>query len=356
MPFDWFNSISSALPAWLPPLDNPAPQVVLSTTVTVARNIQGLVFPPFHGRADNAETAHLLAFQTLRNLPVFMNAAIFSVANLTAEQKRILENRRIAPRDFLSAPDYRTLLVTPDESIFARINNHNHLEIVLRERGNCPQQLVAHAMGLMKQLDDTVNFAKDDDYGYICRDFEQIGNGVSIQIATHLPGLELLGYIPQVTRGTRELNFLLEYDFPMQQKQDALFFSLKTRSAYSRNPLATAMRLEDYAKRLEGHELDARRVMVEGHRKGDLLDFIGRAKGLVFNAYRISLPEARRILSACWLGAETGFFPESTRSTAIQLLSTMEAEENKQDESAIALERRERRARELRDKLGPLLT
>ena len=355
MPFDWFQSISTALPTWLPSLDNPAPQVILSTTVTVARNIQGLVFPPFRGRTDNAETAHLLAFQALRNLPVFMNAAVFSVANLTAEQKRILENRRIAPREFVSAPDYRTVLITPDENIFARINNHNHLEIVLRERGNCPQQLVAHAMGLMKQLDDTVNFAKDDDYGYICRDFEQIGNGVSIQLAAHLPGLELLGYIPQVTRGTRELNFLLEYDFPTQQKQDGLFFNLKTRSAYSHNPLATAMRFEDYAKRLEGHELDARHVMVEGHRKGDLLDFIGRAKGLVANAYRISVPEARRIISACWLGAETGFFPEKTRRTAIRLLATINEEENKQDDSSTAVEAREHRAQFLREELGPLL-
>ena len=356
MPFDWFQSISTALPTWLPPLDNPAPQIILSTTVTVARNIQGLVFPPFHGRADNAETAHLLAFQALRNLPVFMNAAVFSVAELTKEQKRILARRHIAPREFLSAPDYRTLLITPDESIFARINNHNHLEIVLRDRGNCPQQLVAHAMGLIKQLDDSINFAKDDDYGYLCRDFEQIGNGVSIQIATHLPGLDILSYIPQVTHGTRELNFLLEYAFPMQQKQDAILFNLKTRSAYSRNPLATAMRLDDFAKRLEGHELDARHVMVEGPRKGDLLDFIGRSKGLVSNAYRITVPEARRILSACWLGAETGFFPQEAREVAIRLLSVIDEEEFKQDEASNAVEQRERRAKLLQAKLGPFLT
>ena len=355
MPFDWFQSISTALPTWLPPLDNPAPQVILSTTVTVARNIQGLVFPPFHGRADNAETAHLLAFQALRNLPVFMNAAVLSVADLTKDQKRILERRHIAPREFLSAPDYRTLLVTPDESIFARINNHNHLEIVLRDRGNCPQELVAHAMGLMKQLDDALNFAKDDDYGYVCRDFEQIGNGVSIQIATHLPGLDLLGYIPQVTHGTRELNVRLEYAFPAQQKQDALIFNLKPRSAYSRNPLATAMRIDDFAKRLEGHELDARHAMVDGRRKGDLLDFIGRSKGLVANAYRITVPEARRIFSACWLGAETGFFPEKAREVAIRLLSEMDAEEFKQDAGSDAIEQRERRAKLLKTELGPFM-
>ena len=355
MPFDWFQSISTAMPTWLPPLDNPAPQVILSTTVTVARNIQGLVFPPFHGRADNAETAHLIAFQALRNLPVFMNAAVFSVADLTQDQKRILERRHIAPREFLSAPDYRTLLVTPDESIFARINNHNHLEIVLRDCGNCPQKLVAHAMGLMKQLDDTVNFAKDDEYGYVCRDFEQIGNGISIQIATHLPGLDLLGYIPQVTHGARELNFLLEYAFPMQQKQDAVLFNLKTRSAYSRNPLATAMRIDDFAKRLEGHELDARHAMVDGRRKGDLLDFIGRSTGLVANAYRITIPEARRIFSACWLGAETGFFPEKARDVAIRLLSEMDTEGFKQDATSDTVEQQERRAKLLKAELGPFL-
>ena len=284
-----------------------------------------------------------------------MNAAVFSVADLTKEQKRILERRHIASHEFLSAPDYRTLLITPDESIFARINNHNHLEIVLRDRGNCPEQLVAHAMGLVKQLDDTVNFAKDDDYGYLCRDFEQIGNGVSIQIVTHLPGLDLLGYIPQVTHATRELNFLLEYAFPMQQKQDGVIFNLKTRSAYSRNPLATAMRIDDFAKRLEGHELDARHAMVEGRRKGDLLDFLGRSKGLVANAYRITVPEARRILSACWLGAETGFFPVEAREVAIRLLSTMDEEEFKQDEMSNAIEQRERRAKLLQAELGNFL-
>ena len=68
MPFDWFQSISTALPTWLPPLDNPAPHVTLSTTVTVARNSQGLVFPPFHGRADNAETA----LQTVAFAAVFL--------------------------------------------------------------------------------------------------------------------------------------------------------------------------------------------------------------------------------------------------------------------------------------------
>lgn len=210
-------------------------------------------------------------------------------------------------------------------------------------------------MGLMKQLDDAINFAKDDDYGYVCRDFEQIGNGVSIQIATHLPGLDLLGYIPQVTHGTRELNFLLEYTFPAQQKQDALIFNLKTRSAYSRNPLATAMRIDDFAKRLEGHELDARHAMVDGRRKGDLLDFIGRSKGLVANAYRITVPEARRIYSACWLGAETGFFPEKAREVAIRLLSEMDAEEFKQDAGSDAIEQRERRAKLLKTELGPFM-
>ena len=210
-------------------------------------------------------------------------------------------------------------------------------------------------MGLMKQLDDAINFAKDDDYGYVCRDFEQIGNGVSIQIATHLPGLDLLGYIAQVTHGTRELNFLLEYAFPAQQKQDALIFNLKTRSAYSRNPLATAMRIDDFAKRLEGHELDARHAMVDGRRKGDLLDFIGRSKGLVANAYRITVPEARRIFSACWLGAETGFFPEKAREVAVRLLAEMDEEEFKQDSTSNAIEQRERRAKLLKTELGPFM-
>ena len=355
MPFDWFQSISETLPSWLPALENPAPQIILSTTVTLARNIQGLVFPPFRGRADNAETAHLLAYQALRNLPVFMNAAVFNVADLTPEQKRILERRRIAPHDFLSAPDFRTLLVTPDESLFARINNRNHLEIVLRRQGNTPQQLVRHAMGLAKQLDDTINFAKNDDYGYVCRDFEQIGNGISIQIAAHLPGLDLLGYTTQVTHAVRELNFQLEYAFPATQKQDALLFNLKTRSAYAHNPMATAMRLDDFAKRLEDHELDARHVMTEGHRKGDLLDFVGRAKGLVSQAYRISALEERRILSACWLGAETGLLPEKTRETAIRLFYAIDSEEIRQDAALSTSEHRERRAQLLRKELGPFL-
>lgn len=356
MPFDWFQSIAGTLPPWLlPALDTSAPQIILSTTVMVARNIQGLVFPPFHGRADHAENAHLLVFHALRNLPIFMNAAVFSVDDLTQEQKRIIEKRGLAPHEFLFAPEYRTLLVTPDESVFARINNHNHLEIVLRRHGNCPQQLTVHAMGLMKQLDDTLDFAKDADYGFLCRDFEQIGNGVSINIATHIPGLALLGFTPQVTHGANELNFQLEYAFPTQQKQDALLFNLKTRSAYSHNPVATAMRLDDFAKRIENHELDTRHVMTEGPRKGDLLDFVGRAKGLLAEAYRISAIEGRRLLSAFWLGAETGLLPEEARAAAIKLFAEIDEEETKQDETPAAKEKNECRARLLRESLGPFL-
>ena len=95
--------------------------------------------------------------------------------------------------------------------------------------------------------------------------------------------------------------------------------------------------------------------MVEGRRKGDLLDFLGRSKGLVANAYRITVPEARRIFSACWLGAETGFFPAEAREVAIRLLSTMDEEEFKQDETSNAVEQRERRAKLLQAELGHFL-
>ena len=345
------------MPLWLPSLDSVAPQILLSTSVTIARNIQGLTFPPFRGHSDQAEEAHLLAYHALKNLPVFMNALVFNTADLTTEQKRIIGRRAIAPKEFLASSAYRTLMVTPDESVIARINNQNHIEILLRRPGNCPQQLTRHAMGLMKQLDDSLDFAKDPEFGYICTNLEQIGNGMRIQIFAHLPALELRDYSAQTVNAARELNFLLEYGFSTPQKQDALLYKLRTRTAYSEYPDVQAKRLGDFAKKLENHELDVRHILLDSSDKGNLLDFIGRARGLVNYAHRLSLPESRRILSACWLGAEMGLLPEETRNIAIRLLAEINGDDAKQDENTIAstIRRRESRAQLFRNTLAKYL-
>lgn len=352
MPFDWFESISNTPSPWLPSLESTAPRILLSTSVTVARNIHGLVFPPFHGKAEDAEEAHMLAFHALKNLPIFMNAAVFCVKDLTPPQKRTLMRRGFASKEFLATADYRTLLITQDESAAARINNLNHIEILLQRRGSCPRQLVRHALKLMNQLNDSLDFAKDPDFGYLCTDFDQIGNGMSIQLHTHLPALVLHRFGAQAVSAAEELNLQLENDQMAEQKHDALLFKLHTRNASSPRPDVSAMRLDDFAKRLEAHELDARRSLREGPYKASLLDFFGRAMGLVTYAHKLTVSEVRRILSACWLAAEMGTIPEEARNTAIRLFDTFDETEMKLDESDGSDANREKRAAFIRDTLG----
>ncbi|MCR4573724.1 MAG: hypothetical protein K5787_08155 [Lentisphaeria bacterium] len=352
MPIDWFESISKTPSPWLPSLESTAPQILLSSSVTVARNIHGLAFPPFHGKIEDASEAQLLAFHALKNLPVFMNAAVYNTKELTPSQKRLLVRRGLASEEFLAAADYRAILITPDESAIARINDQNHIEILLQRKGNCPRQLVGHAMSLMKQLDDSLDFAKDPVFGYLCTNFDQIGNGMFIQLHTHLPAIVLHGYGANAVSAAEELHLQIENDQMAQQKHDALIFKLHTRMATSPNPAVTAMRMDDFAKRLENHELDARRNLREGPYKASLLDFFGRAKGLVTYAYRLTTSEVRRILSACWLAAEMGVIPEEARNIAIKLFDTFDETEMKHDETNGTNESGEERAVFLRDVLG----
>lgn len=155
---------------------------ILKTIVSLKRNIKGYKYPDMLMWSKLNEILNMV-LEALKNTSYsFM---LYEVSNMDKEKFEYFIAKGFMDESVKENLTRTKLLLDEDKSIAIVINSSDHLEI--RAIGSCSaDELIDTAIDIERELDRSIDFQFDENFGYLSSDPMNIGNGISISKIVHL--------------------------------------------------------------------------------------------------------------------------------------------------------------------------
>lgn len=286
----------------------PGDGIAISSRIRLARNLSGYPFPCNASAALKREVAALVmeAAAKSRCFPE-KSSMFFPLSSLGANDLLILLERRLASREFISAPDGAVLITTSDERLSVMVNEEDQLRIQAVMPGFQLGKLWKKISSADDKLGANLSYAWDEKFGFLTACPSNTGTGLRASVMLHLPALVITGLISPTLEGIKQLNLAVRGLRGEGTKNHGNLFQISNQRTLGVSEEQSISELSEAIVRIIEGEKEARRKIMESKRTL-VYDKAGRAYGCLKYGYSLPLDEAFYLLSCLRLGVNLGLF------------------------------------------------
>ncbi|MCL2792356.1 MAG: hypothetical protein FWD87_04625 [Spirochaetaceae bacterium] len=279
--------------------EGPENDVVISSWITLKRNIEGIVFPD---KMDKKDSDYLFTeiFRVVKNMYGFRYYNLNSL--------KIIEKQILAERNYIktgASPDKeQSILIKDNEEVLVVFNENDHIKIKsiksglnLRKAYNCCNELD-------NIFDEKFKFAFSLQFGYLTSDISSSGTGMSASAMLFLPAIRRAGKIDKTLAEIMRAGLSVRgFTGEKNSCEDSLgdLYIINNQFSIGKSEEEFIAQLEGITDIISNYERETRNILIENDR-ANIEDEIFRAKGILENCRKISLMEAIRHLSSIKLG------------------------------------------------------
>jgi protein arginine kinase len=314
--------------------------IVISSRVRLARNLARLPFP---GWAKKSERIRILEEikPEVEVLPEMSNSFSQQLNELSATEKQVLVERHLISREHAAKGMGSAVVINAAQTLSIMVNEEDHLRMQAITCGfDLPQtfQLIDR---IDTMLENQLDFAFDEELGYLTACPTNVGTGMRASAMVHLPGLVLSEQINQVVNSVNKIGLAVRGLYGEGTEAMGNLFQVSNQTTLGEKEDQIIERLSKVIETLIQRENQARNNLLET-RRTMLMDQVGRAYGILNYSYSISSKEALNLLSILRLGIDLGFFPEKGRTVInCLLLDTQPAHLQHASQQKLAAEERD---------------
>jgi protein arginine kinase len=285
----------------------PFSEVVVSSRIRLARNVDGLPFLSTAGPAERTEIFRCVTNAITAVTPED-DLLVVDIENAGAVDRAMLVERHLISRQHVSGEGSRGVTISPDETRAVMINEEDHLRIQGIRGGLRFDEVWEDVDALDDAISTQIGFAFDKRLGYLTACPTNVGTGIRVSVMLHLPALRLTKEIERVARAARDLKLAVRgsYGEGTEAVGDLYQISNQTTLGKSEENIIDTFSTIIIPKMVE-YETAARETLVRNH-PSQLDDKIWRAYGLLCNARRITSGETQSLLSPIRMGIHLGRF------------------------------------------------
>lgn len=293
--------------------------VVVGSTVSIDRNVDGMRFPH---TLDDAERRSLRL--VLGNALRACDFVLARPDELEPSFKSMLAERELYSRPYL-LDEANVVALSLSRPVWATINTVNHLSIHASHPGLATEPAwndVSAAEDELLASSDSVRWAFDADLGYIMSDAAFCGTALAAKVLIHAPALVMSGLAETAFKRAMEAGFIVCGAYSGSATSAGSLFELSLPAAYHDAEQAALARLDAAARALAEYERRAREQLLRDSR-WDMLDAIGRALGSAQGARLLTRDESADIVSGLRLGVACGVLSGLDIAAAGELWTAM---------------------------------
>jgi protein arginine kinase len=292
--------------------------IVISSRVRLARNLAKMPFP---GWAKKSERIRILEEikPEVEVLPEMSNSFSQQLNELSATEKQVLVERHLISREHAAKGMGSAVVINSAQTLSIMVNEEDHLRMQAITCGfDLPQtfQLIDR---IDTMLESQLDFAFDEELGYLTACPTNVGTGMRASAMVHLPGLVLSDQINQVVNSVNKIGLAVRGLYGEGTEAMGNLFQVSNQTTLGEKEDQIIDRLNKVIETLIQRENQARTNLLDT-RRTMLMDQVGRAYGILNYSYSISSKEALNLLSVLRLGIDLGFFPEQGRTIINKLL------------------------------------
>jgi protein arginine kinase len=330
----------------------PASDIVMSSRIRLARNLEKLAFATRASDESQAEVLRIVS-EGVRKTASLHNGMVFEMSALDEVDRLFLVERHLISRDHASFPDHRAVAIGHGEITSIMVNEEDHLRLQTLQSGLNLRDAWARIDALDDELSEQVPYAYSTDWGYLTCCLTNTGTGMRASVMCHLPALVINKQINKVLHAISKLGLTARGLYGEGTEALGNFFQISNQVALGRTEEELVESIERILKQVVEHEQSAREALMTNN-KLQLEDRIWRAYGILRHAQTISSNETLDLLSAVRLGVDLGVMKQVDRAAVNDLLiASQPAHLQKLQGSKLSTEERDaKRAALIRRRLG----
>jgi protein arginine kinase len=294
-----------ALSSWMK-ADGPDAEIVISSRVRIARNVQSEPFPMLATSSQSEHildrVRHVLGNEQLQALGQFEMLQLDQVGEL---EKRVLVEKHLISPNLANEARHGAVIVSDNEAISVMINEEDHLRIQVLYPGFQLKQ----AWELADQMDDvletSVSYAYDEKLGYLTSCPTNVGTGIRASVMMHLPALVITQQINRILQAITQVGLAVRGLYGEGSEATGNLFQISNQITLGQTEEEIIDNLHSVARQIIEHEKAARmKLMSESRTK--ITDRIRRSYGILSFAEVMDSKEAAQRLSDVRLGIDLG--------------------------------------------------
>lgn len=334
-------------------------EIVLSTRVRLARNIQGM---PFSSRAGTDERERVLdrVRDSLASVPELPDPTLWRMDELEPVDRRVLLERHLVSRDAAGpddagAPPAAALVLGAGgrEGVTRGllVNEEDHVRLQTLLSGLQLESAWEEVDALDDEMGERLPYAFHHEFGYLTSCPTNVGTGLRASVLIHLPGLVLTKEINKVLQGMSQVGITYRGLFGEGSEVVGNFFQISNQTTLGKSESDLIDHLEKIVGQVIEYEQRARGVLLK-EAPGVMEDKVWRAYGILRHARSLSFEEMMNLLSGVRLGLTLKLLPTPRVLTLNKIMvlgrtAHLEREAGRSLDEADADERRAAFVREL---------
>lgn len=279
--------------------------VVMSTRIRLARNIEGI---PFELKMTDADQrAVLKAFehaQTRRPNDV-PELFLFRMRDLSPLVRAVLVEKHLISPDLMEK-EGGAVALSDDETVSVMLNEEDHVRLQVFRPGLDLSGAYALANRLDDWLEETIDWAFDETLGYKTSCPTNTGTGMRASVMMHLPGLVMAKRIQALIPAIQKVGLTVRGVYGEGSEAEGGVFQISNQITLGLSEEEILENLEGIVRQVIDHERASRDMLKQS--LGDALeDRIFRSYGILRYARALSSEEALARLSDVLLGVYLGY-------------------------------------------------
>ena len=292
--------------------------VVISSRVRLARNYQDIPFPTMMNDVWAAESVRRTT-DAMAAVEDAQSYRLIRLSDVSPAAREAMVERHLISRDLGRRADMAAVLLRADERVSIMVNEEDHLRI----QALLPGDDLAEAAKLARQADEgietRVQYAFDEQLGYLTTCPTNTGSGMRASQMLHLPALTMSGQMGAVHQGVAKLGLTIRGLYGEGSEAQGSLYQVSNQITLGRTEAEIVDAILAVGRQLADLEHKQRQALRERDPIG-LEDQLMRSVGVFTNARRMDTKEFMQRWSDVRLASAMGII-DLPLSTLDDLLS-----------------------------------
>jgi len=309
--------------------------VVVSSRVRLARNLKDT---NFINRLTIEDAEKIL--KDVRSAVKGTDLDFIEMKDIDNLNKTCLVEKNLISPEFKKRSKGCGVILNKESTLSIMVNEEDHLRIQSIKAGNDLNQALEECNKIDDLLDEKLNYAFDEQFGYLTSCPTNVGTGMRASLMVHLPALTMTGYINQVLDMAGKIGLTIRGSYGEGSEPTGNIYQISNKSSLGLSEKDIITNVNAVAEKIIEKERLARKQLM----KNPIVieDRLMRAYGILTNARILSSNECINLLSDVKLGVELGIIDNIdmktinslfvlTRPAMIQLEAKQEIDAGERD-------------------------
>jgi protein arginine kinase len=278
--------------------------IVISSRVRLARNLAHFPFPHLLDQEQGEESLQLIQDAWADSAPELTEQ--YRLAELPElDQMILMEKHLVSPQFIAQKAPWRAFISDADGACSVMVNEEDHLRLQCLLAGLQLQQCYEMANALDDHLERKLNYAFDENIGYLTACPTNAGTGIRASVMLHLPALQMAGQLNNVVKSIAQVGMTVRGLYGEGSQALGNIFQVSNQVTLGQSEADIYNYLYVLTLQLVEQERNLRQTLYK-QVKHEICNRVGRAYGLLTRAHLMGMDEALSLLSDLRLGLDLG--------------------------------------------------